>query len=289
MLDCCQKQSVIPECQKVCGFDIDIDAALQIPECYAEIDKLMACAADGSDHRQCCRRKGVPSDCIRWCAGLKVNRPSLCAVSSAADIVGCFQEGKALLPGPPQEVHVKRFKEDNKVIVEWEPPKKNPELVQWYRVFWRPVGSRDLNRNQTDKPYFELDGLDSQKMYEFVVKSGNHYGLSVFTDPLVISMHAARTTSIGNHMLKIMLVMSVTAALVIALGGAVIYVHRNYDLGKLFNRQISSSSTSPTAISFENPSYMKDTANGNSIPTVQFQPPSNVEVNANYHKSSNGH
>lgn len=104
-------------CLPVCSFDIDMESALSNPDCYTEIDKLMACAADGSDHRQCCRRKGVPSDCIRWCAGLRVNRPSLCAISSATDIVSCFEEGRALLPGPPTEVHVKRFLDhDSKVI-----------------------------------------------------------------------------------------------------------------------------------------------------------------------------
>ena len=124
------KAEVSPGCQKVCIFDVDIDQALQTPECYQDIDKLMTCAADGSDHRSCCRRKGVPTDCIRWCAGLKVTRASLCSLSAAQDIVSCFDEGKALLPGPPVEVHVKHFVENDKVMIEWEPPKKNPGAFQ---------------------------------------------------------------------------------------------------------------------------------------------------------------
>jgi hypothetical protein len=79
----------------------------------------------------------VPSACLRWCAGLKVNIPSLCILSSARDIISCFQEGKALLPGPPINVHIQQFIDENTVIVEWNPPEKNSELVQWYRVFWR--------------------------------------------------------------------------------------------------------------------------------------------------------
>lgn len=123
--ECCRSLSVSQECLPVCSFDVDIDTALGNPACYPELDKLMTCAADGSDHRSCCRRKGVPTDCIRWCAGLKVTKASLCSLSSAHDIVSCFQEGKALLPGPPKSVHVKHFL-DNRVRVEWEPPSKNP-------------------------------------------------------------------------------------------------------------------------------------------------------------------
>lgn len=102
--------------------------------------------------------------------------------TSTSDILSCFEEGKVLLPGPPRDVLAKRVDSSgNRIIVEWQQPDKNPELVQYYRVFWRPIGSKELNRNQTTEPRFELTGLDSEKMYEFVVKAGNHHGLSVFT------------------------------------------------------------------------------------------------------------
>lgn len=231
---------------------------------------LPACL-DGSDHRQCCRRRNVPTDCVRWCAGLRVTKQTLCAVSASREIVSCFQEGKALLPGPPKEVHVKRFMQNNKVLIEWEPPLKNPELVQWYRVFWRPIGSRDLNRNQTDKAYFELEGLDATKMYEFVVKSGNHYGLSVFTDPLVISMRGARTTAVGNQLLKVVLGICLTAVFLVTAAGAAMFAYKRYYVPRRANAS--------AGVSFENPSYLKDNA------TVQFQSPGHVEVNANEPKS----
>lgn len=302
--DCCEKAEVSSACQKVCIFDVDIDQALETPECFADMDKLMTCAADGSDHRSCCRRRAVPTDCIRWCAGLKVTKPNLCSLSSARDIVSCFDEGKALLPGPPIEVHVKRFAENDRVMIEWDPPTKNAgmlimlsylylylsdlfvaschaELVQWYRVFWRPVGSRDLNRNQTNQPFFELQGLDSTKMYEFVVKAGNHHGLSLFTDPLVISMANYKTTGVGNRLLKLLVGVSGLAMIVIAIGAAVAYAYKNDYFPRIgairrLTSTAASSSTPPRGVSFENPSYMKDG------PVVQFNAPSNVEVNANY-------
>lgn len=167
---------------------------------------------------------------------------------------------------------MKHFLEDNKVIVEWDPPKKNPELVQWYRVFWRPVGSRELNRNQTDKSFFELEGLDSTKTYEFVVKSGNHYGLSVFTDPLVISMHSTRTTAVGNHLLKVLLGLSFAVVFVAAAGGALIFAYRKYYVPRR---------AANVGVSFENPSYMKD----NGTVSVQLQSAGQTEVNANEPKT----
>lgn len=268
----------------------------------------MSCAADGSDHRSCCRRRGVPTDCTRWCAGLKVTRANLCSLSAAQDIVSCFEEGKALLPGPPSQVHVKRFEDSGRVVVAWDPPEKNAgmcwawiqfpvcnhlfllsELVQWYRVFWRPVGSRDLNRNQTERPFFELNGLDTTKMYEFVVKAGNHHGLSLFTDPLVIPMSSYRSGKVGSQVLKILVSVSGVAMILMAVGAALVYGYRHQYFTRfngLLSRSASmlrssSSLSSPSSmpsrgVSFENPSYMKDG------PVVQFSPPSNVEVNANY-------
>jgi hypothetical protein len=187
--------------------------------------------------------------------------------------------------------------------------------VQYYRVFWRPVGSRDLNRNQTDQPFFEISGLDESKMYEFVVKSGNHYGLSIFTDPLVISPSAlseTRTTSINmtTQVLRVVMAISFVAFIIIIVAGLVLYSFRNhiplnYQLSRILNGQelmTSSTSSSPSSsqgVSFENPSYMKDTTPG--YPTVQFRNGSNnnftdnsgsshggslMEVNANYDPSA---
>lgn len=152
-------------------------------------------------------------------------------------------------------------------------------MVQWYRVFWRPVGSRDLNRNQTEEPRFELRGLDSHKMYEFVVKSGNHHGLSLFTDPLVISMANYRSTTTGNHLLKLLVGVTGLAIIVIVIGALVAYGYKNQyfpHINTIRLRSTSGPSTPTRGVSFENPSYLKDG------PTVQFNAPSNVEVNANY-------
>ncbi|XP_015790397.1 Ig-like and fibronectin type-III domain-containing protein 1 [Tetranychus urticae] len=248
-LACCKEQGVSKECLPACTFDVDIESAKKIPQCIFDLDKLMACAADGSDHRQCCKRKNVPLACLRWCAGLRVPAPWPCLISSSTDIVSCFEEGKVLLPGPPRDVRVQKVIDSNRVIVKWDEPEKNPELVQYYRILWRPIGSRDLIRNQTTQPFFELEGLDSTKMYEFVVKAGNHHGLSVFTDPVVISMRESVEASIGNRLLKIFFSFALFAVFMVLLIGGILYGYKNHYLKR---------KPSGSGVSFENPSYMKD-------------------------------
>ena len=118
-------------------------------------------------------------------------------------------------------------------------------------LFVRPVGSRDLMRNQTESPHFELTNLESDKMYEFVVKSGNHYGLSVFTDPLVVNLRntESHSTSLGNKLLKVIL--GITIGIVLTLMGitAIIYYYKFHYISK---------TTQTRGVSFENPTYLKD-------------------------------
>ena len=75
-------------------------------------------------------------------------------------------------------------------------------------------------------------------MYEFVVRSGNHYGLSIFTEPLVITIRGSRSpsTSLGNKLL--------TVSFNICLGSILIII---------------GSENESREISFENPTYLNDT------------------------------
>ncbi|GBN19995.1 hypothetical protein AVEN_189669-1 [Araneus ventricosus] len=42
---CCVEKKVSEECRDACSVDIDIQAALDNPKCFKELDKLMYCAA----------------------------------------------------------------------------------------------------------------------------------------------------------------------------------------------------------------------------------------------------
>ena len=98
---------------------------------------------------------------------------------------------------------------------------------------------------------FDLQNLESDKMYEFVVKSGNHYGLSIFTEPLVITIRGSRSpsTSLGNKLLTVSFSICLGIILIIIGSGAVIYYYKQTEPVKTQSR----------GISFENPTYLKDT------------------------------
>lgn len=66
-----------------------------------------------SDHRNCCASAGVPRGCLDWCRGEPIGAPgSFCSLHSTRKIIGCFQEGRDRLPGPPQNVAVRPLSED---------------------------------------------------------------------------------------------------------------------------------------------------------------------------------
>lgn len=46
--DCCKVQNVSAECIDACAFDIDIQRALNKPNCIPELEKMMRCASGKS-------------------------------------------------------------------------------------------------------------------------------------------------------------------------------------------------------------------------------------------------
>ena len=139
-------------------------------------------------------------------------------------------------------------------------PEKNAELVQFYRVYYRPIGSKDLVRNTTNGTQYELTQLDSTKLYEFVVKAGNSFGLSIFSEPLVIdSKEQSRLfgepqtveidSSMGNKIGRLLLNMTLVCLCVGFLMAVAYYAYERY------NYKIK---PPPGSVAFENPTYMKD-------------------------------
>lgn len=188
--ECCAIQNVSSACMDACSFYVDIEAILDRPECIVDFDKLMRCASDGSDHRNCCAQKDVPRKCLNWCRGEAVigGHGAACAVQYTKTIVGCFQENLNRLPGPPQNVLVEKILGEE-VTVSWNPPLKNPTSVEGYRVFWHSadynndtvfsssaysgLGTSRLDAKETS---ITISGLQHNVLYELVVKAGNHFG-----------------------------------------------------------------------------------------------------------------
>jgi DB module len=115
--ECCVAQNVSAACISACSFYIDIESVIDRPECLADFDKLMKCAADGSDHRSCCANHDVPRRCLNWCRGEPITPGGgVCALQHTRNIVGCFQENRDRLPGPPQNLAVQITGDDEVMI-----------------------------------------------------------------------------------------------------------------------------------------------------------------------------
>ena len=56
-------------------------------------------------------------------------------------IVKCFHEGQYTLPGPPRNIKVTPMNAHS-AVASWDPPNKNPEYVELYRILWRKEGAR---------------------------------------------------------------------------------------------------------------------------------------------------
>lgn len=188
--ECCFVEKVSPSCMSACSFYVDIESVIDRPECLKDFDKLMKCASDGSDHRTCCAQKDVPRKCLNWCRGEEVTDSAVCALQYTKPIIGCFQENYQRLPGPPMNVVFENVL-DNQVLIKWDPPMKNPDTVEGYRIFWHNIGNRsdnstniftDLGTSRIDakERRIQIPGLERNVEYELVVKAGNHYGELTF-------------------------------------------------------------------------------------------------------------
>jgi hypothetical protein len=363
LMDCCRSQNVSAKCLPVCSPDgLDVESAFKTPECQPHLDRLMYCAADGSDHRNCCRTRQVPLSCLRWCSGAKLNIPALCFLSSAIDINQCFQEGRALLPGPPRNIRIMLASESEHnerdtdtpevatmttsgqmsmfssqpqsasssdtsnttvigstaitllgeshapmtaandtataietgqqnsepLILEWDPPTKNPQLVQYYRIFWRPFGSRELSRTVTNLTWIKLNDLNMNKQYEFVVKAANQAGSSVYSDPLAVRPSEVLARGSLGSVGMIWFMPSSGAAHLIgrvfwAICFATLFMFSSLALVMFLEKRgylkrFASSKSNSSRVSFANPAYLKDSDNSHDGDNVSWETGHSLDV-----------
>lgn len=93
---CCVEQNVSNSCMDACTFFVDLDVVADKRECLNDFDKLMKCAADGSDHRSCCGQRGVPRRCLDWCRGEPLFNSKMCVLTYTKQIMSCFHEGRGI-------------------------------------------------------------------------------------------------------------------------------------------------------------------------------------------------
>ena len=154
------------------------------------------------------------------------------------------------------------------LIVEWDPPLKNPSLVQYYRIFWRPFGSRELSRTITNLTWIKLNNLSMDKQYEFVVKAANQHGSSVYSDPLTVKpSQILAERDVGSVGMIWFMPSSGTSHLINrvfwAICFATIFMFSSLSLVLFLERRgylkrFASSKSNSSRVSFANPAYMKD-------------------------------
>lgn len=261
--DCCRSQNVSSTCMVACSFYVDIEAVIDLPECIVDFDKLMRCAADGSDHRACCAQNDVPRRCLNWCRGEPIGNVNTCPLSHAKPIIGCFQANRDLLPGPPQKVtlHVLSHTE---VEVRWMEPLKNPNTVLGYKVYWHEVNDNEIanleaNRSmmstssvETKDTHLRITDLNPNILYKLVIKAGNNHGASVLTEPVQFTLGDYVTTASASSGSSAGTMAGVLAGLILV-GLAVIGL-------VMFQRKKKNQKTTATngGVSFENPSYLRE-------------------------------
>ncbi|XP_041982407.1 Ig-like and fibronectin type-III domain-containing protein 1 isoform X2 [Aricia agestis] len=248
--ECCTQMNVSSSCIDACSFHLDMDNIMDRPECMNDFDKLMKCAADGSDHRACCASWGVPRNCLELCRGGTVSRS--CALTHARRALACFRDAGAKLPGPPQNLKAHAAPTPNSVLLSWEPPRKNPQTVYLYRVFWRAYGAKVPEKLDTSETSVVLTGLQDDVRYECVVKAANDVGTSTLSAPIMFTTAgeepgaaAAPQTSGAASAVGVALACILVSAILLAAG--LYYRHR-----KLLKLKAQG------GVAFENPSYLRE-------------------------------
>ncbi|XP_002074396.3 Ig-like and fibronectin type-III domain-containing protein 2 isoform X1 [Drosophila willistoni] len=284
--ECCAEQNVSLACRSACSYYVDFDAIADKPECIVEFDKLMRCAADGSDHRSCCADEHVPRKCLNWCRGESVRSKEICSLQYARTIVGCFEKNRDRLPGPPENIVISVMS-DSEVSIRWDAPTKNPSAVDGYRIFYHeaavlpsttsdpssamkpgPGNGMDTMNNATSMSSgataaleirridvkdttISINGLKKDVLYELVVKAGNTYGASVLTNPIRFTLGenhvTSATSSYSSAVGTISGIVASILAILLAAAAIVFYRRQRLNHGKTGNGNVA----------FENPTYTR--------------------------------
>lgn len=174
------------------------------------------------------------------------------------------------------------------IIIEWDPPSKNPSLVQYYRIFWRPFGSREISRTVTNLTWIKLNDLNMNKQYEFVVKAANQHGSSVYSDPLTVKPAEILSSRDLSSVGMIWFMPSAGAAHIIgrvlwAICFATIFMFSSLALVMLLERRgylkrFASSKSNSSRVSFANPAYLKDSDGNQDVDNITWDSGHSLDV-----------
>ncbi|KIH63419.1 DB module [Ancylostoma duodenale] len=183
---CCKENKVSDFCSsKMCAVETSPNAFATVSiatTCRVEWPKVSPCLADGRNHTECCRRKGVQTDCLPICAGSTESlgvHSVLCLNLDLQAIYQCLREGYESHPSPPVNVTVTSVTETSAEIT-WADPDANPEVVDTFTLMIRKAehGARIREVHNAVSPHTEI-GLDPDSQYSVSVRSISRRGESL--------------------------------------------------------------------------------------------------------------
>ncbi|KAE9416523.1 hypothetical protein Angca_008944 [Angiostrongylus cantonensis] len=186
VMKCCKVNKVSEFCRtKMCNVETSPNAFATVSiatTCRVEWPKVSPCLADGRNHTDCCRRKGVQEDCLSICAGSTETlgvHSVLCLNLDLQAIYQCLREGYESHPSPPINVTVASTS-DSSVEISWEEPNSNAHLVETYTLLIRKTehGAPIREVHNAVSPHTEI-GLDPDSEYLVSVRSNSEKGQSL--------------------------------------------------------------------------------------------------------------
>ncbi|VDK59836.1 unnamed protein product [Anisakis simplex] len=226
-----------------------LESHAYIKEMCVEIS-LLGCAADGRDHRICCMRARIPTECLGLCNGGKVRNEALCS-RYAAKAVACMIRGHESAPSPPGSVHYENLTPST-VKLQWS--ESNPDSYKIYAVYYRPEDSDDDYKiMKTSENEIIINDLDPNTNYDLALVSANALGHSPFVEAKILSRtHDSSGSSFGAFLAAVF-VLLIAAGIIFG----VMYVSRTNTIPVIMRKWQRSeplSDRDPT-VAFENPGY----------------------------------
>ena len=102
---CCVRAGIPDICIPLCSYNLKINDGLHLGALCADqrtLRTLVRCLTGGRDHRPCCERRGVDSQCLDMCVGTMNESPFVMGAKCSkysGRMLQCMVEGSDILPG----------------------------------------------------------------------------------------------------------------------------------------------------------------------------------------------
>ncbi|KAK3756903.1 hypothetical protein RRG08_009445 [Elysia crispata] len=180
---CCEASGMPSLCADGCIYRVNMtDYFLPfLDTCYSHIGSVLACASDGRDHRNCCRRRNINEACEDLCVHTKRgpldSKYVPVCVPETATAVFCYSEGLWSLPRYPNVVVTDVS--NHTITLNWTHPISGA-IVDSYSISYKPVNAdqEKTRKMMTTKLGYILQDLQPATAYEINVFSVNENGTS---------------------------------------------------------------------------------------------------------------